>query len=329
MSDCNVIVIEGKDGKTLLSQVIIEMDLIAVCLSDEIIKIAVPSYSTYRAVFSQEKNYPIVLCRDPITNRTIIAITCPQASNLFSWKGTNFDYSLTTMLIHTRYHLAVSIKGAQYQEEFLPDFTSVDQSPLCDLNTKEGASIVTKWMDDAELIEGDKASFQSSREVKGKNSSKYMKTNTTSKGRSKDDVTEDKSRGGKNGLGVARTKADGSKPDWMKLELIHHPSGEPFTTRASQTKANLIAALHHLNAFGPIQKNAKLTNFNKHCDNAKAKNNICTFDCKQGGKWKLTLSKDRPIGVSTVFTKEELNSTSQDRDKKNEDRQAERKRKRD
>ena len=278
------------------------MDLVAVCLSDEIIKIAVPSYSTYRAVFSQEKNYPIVLCRDPITNRTIIAITCPQASNLFSWKGTNFDYSLTTMLIHTRYHLAVSIKGAQYQEEFLPDFTTVDKSPLCDLNTKEGASIVTKWMDDAELIEGDKVSFQSSREVTGKNSSS---------------------------LGVARTKSDGSKPEWMTLELIRHPSGKSFTTRASQTKANLIAALHHLNAFGPIQKRAKLANFNKHYDNAKAKNNMCTFDCKQGGKWKLTLSKDRPIGVSTVFTKEELNATSQDRDKKNEDQQAARKRKRD
>jgi hypothetical protein len=184
MSDCDVIVIEGKDGKILLSQVIIEMDLIAACLSDEIIKIAFPSYSSYRAVKSQEKNYPIMLCRDPITNRTIIAITCPQASNLFSWTGTNFDYSLTVMLIHTRYHLAATIKGAQYQEEFLPDFTSVDQSPLCDLNTKEGASIVTKWMDNAGLIEGDKVSFQSSREVTG---------------------SEGKSRGGKKGIQQAVT----------------------------------------------------------------------------------------------------------------------------
>ena len=63
--------------------------------------------------------------------------------------------------------MAVTIKGVQYEEEFLPDFTSVDQSPLCDLNTKEGASIVTKLMDNAGLIEGDKVSFKSSREVTG------------------------------------------------------------------------------------------------------------------------------------------------------------------
>ena len=166
----------------------------------------------------------------------------------------------------------------------------------------------------------------------GGNSSKYMKTNITRKGRKKEEVTADKSRGGKSGgtatLGVVKTKSDGSKPDWMELELISHPSSETFTTRASQTKANHIAALHHLNAFGPIKRRAKMIKFNKYYDDAKAKNNICTFDCKQGGKWKLTLSKDRPIGVSTVFTKEELNATSQDREKENEDQQAKRKRKR-
>jgi hypothetical protein len=163
----------------------------------------------------------------------------------------------------------------------------------------------------------------------GKNSANYMNTGFTSKGRSKDDVTAEKSAGGAASLGVARTKSDGSKPDWMVLELIRHPSTETFTTRASQTKASLIAALHHRNAFGPLQRRAKMKRFNKHYDDAKAKNNSCTFVCEQGGEWKLTLSEDRPIGVSTVFTKEELDATSQERDKQNEDQQAERKRKRD
>jgi hypothetical protein len=67
--------------------------------------------------------------------------------------------------------------------------------------------------------------------------------------------------------------------------------------------------------------------FNKYYDAAKAKNNICTFDCKRGGKWKLTLSNDKPIGVSTVFTKEELNATSADRKKDEEEHKATRKRK--
>jgi len=80
-----------------------------------------------------------------------------------------------------------------------------------------------------------------------------------------------------------------------------------------QTKASLIAALHHRNA--------------AYYDDAKAKNNICTFDCKQGGKWKLSLSKNRPIGVSTVFTDEELNATSVDRKKDVKEQTAARKRK--
>ena len=155
-----------------------------------------------------------------------------------------------------------------------------------------------------------------------------MTSGFTSKGRTKEEVTAEKSAGGKKSLGVAKTKSDGSKNDWMTIELISHPSGETFTTRASQTKASLIAALHHRNAFGPLQRRAKMTRFNKYYDNAKTKNNSCTFVCEQGGKWKLTLSKDRPIGVSTVFTKEELNATSQDREKENEDQQAKRKRKR-
>ena len=165
----------------------------------------------------------------------------------------------------------------------------------------------------------------------GGDSSKYMKTGFTSNGRSKEEVTADKSRGGKGGgtatLGVEKTKSDGSKPDWMELELIRHPSGETFTTRASQTKASLIAALHHRNAFGPLQKKQRQRRFNKYYDDAKAKNNSCTFVCEQGGKWKLTLSKDRPIGVSTVFTEEELNATSADRKKDEEERKATRKRK--
>ena len=165
----------------------------------------------------------------------------------------------------------------------------------------------------------------------GGNSSMYMKTGSTSKGRSKEEVTTDKSRGGKSGgtatLGVEKTKSDGSKNDWMTIELISHPSGEPFTTRASQTKASLIAALHHRNAFGPLQKKQKQRRFNKYYDDAKAKNNSCTFVCEQGGKWKLTLSKDRPIGVSTVFSEEELNATSADRKKDEEERRATRKRK--
>jgi hypothetical protein len=41
----------------------------------------------------------------------------------------------------------------------------------------------------------------------------------------------------------------------------------------------------------------------------------------------LTLSKDRPIGVSTVFSEEELNATSADRKKDEEERRATRKRK--
>jgi hypothetical protein len=65
--------------------------------------------------------------------------------------------------------------------------------------------------------------------------------------------------------------------------------------------------------------------FNEYYDDAKAKNNICTFDCKQGGKWKLMLSEDKPIGVSTVFTKEELNATSADRKKHEEQRTVSRK----
>jgi hypothetical protein len=73
----------------------------------------------------------------------------------------------------------------------------------------------------------------------GKNSSQYMTTNITKGGRSKDDVTAEKRDGGAASLGVAKTKANGSKNDWMKLELISHPSGETFTTRASQTKSNL------------------------------------------------------------------------------------------
>ena len=117
------------------------------------------------------------------------------------------------------------------------------------------------------------------------------------------------------------------KNDWMKFELISHPSGETFTTRASQTKSNHIAALHHRNAFGPLQKMQRQRRFNVYIDDAKTKNNICTFYCKEGGKWKLTLSKDKPIGVSTVFTKEELNATSADRKKDEEERKATRKRK--
>jgi hypothetical protein len=97
--------------------------------------------------------------------------------------------------------------------------------------------------------------------------------------------------------------------------LISHPSGETFTTRTSETKSNLIAALHHWNAFGPVQKKAKLLRFNTYYDDAKDNNNSCTFVCKQRGKWKLTLSKDKPTGVSTAFTKEELNATSADRKK--------------
>ena len=84
-----------------------------------------------------------------------------------------------------------------------------------------------------------------------------MTSGFTSKGRTKDDVTAEKSAGGAASLGVAKTKSDGSKPDWMELELISHPSSETFTTRASQTKASLIAALHHRNAFGPLQKKQK------------------------------------------------------------------------
>ena len=154
-----------------------------------------------------------------------------------------------------------------------------------------------------------------------------MTSGFTSKGRTKEEVTAEKSAGGKKSLGVAKTKSDGSKNDWMTIELISHPSGETFTTRASQTKASLIAALHHRNAFGPLQKKQKQRRFNVYIDDAKTKNNICTFYCKEGGKWKLTLSKDKPIGVSTVFTKEELNATSADRKKDEEERKATRKRK--
>ena len=128
----------------------------------------------------------------------------------------------------------------------------------------------------------------------GKDSSKYMKTGFTSKGRPKEEVTADKSRGGKSGgaatLGVVKTKSDGSKNDWMTIELISHPSGETFTTRASQTKASLITALHHRNAFGPLQKKQKQRRFNVYIDDAKTKNNICTFYCKEGGKWKLCIN---------------------------------------
>jgi hypothetical protein len=151
----------------------------------------------------------------------------------------------------------------------------------------------------------------------GPNSSKYMTTGVTQKGRTKEEVTAGKSRGGRNGgsntRGVAKTNADGSKNKWMKLELISPPYGEPFMTRASQNKANLIAALHHHNAFGTLKDRMRRNKFNDYHDEAQeAESKSCEFDCKQGGKWKLSLLMDRPNSVSTEFTPEELKATSED-----------------
>ena len=51
----------------------------------------------------------------------------------------------------------------------------------------------------------------------GRNSSLYMTTNITKGGRTKEEVTNEKRDGGTASLGVAKTKADGSKNEWMKL----------------------------------------------------------------------------------------------------------------
>jgi hypothetical protein len=204
-------------------------------------------------------------------------------------------------------------KGGRSKEEVTADKSRGAKNSSLYMTTN-----LTKGGQSKEEVTSDKSAG-------GKNSSQYMTTNITKGGRSKEEVAAEKRDGRAAGLGVVKTKADGSKNDWMKLELISHPSGETFTTRASQTKSNHIAALHHRNAFGPLQKKGKLMMFNKYYDDAKAKNNICTFDCKEGGKWKLTLSKDKPIVVSTEFTKEELNATSADRKKHVEQRKVARK----
>ena len=73
---------------------------------------------------------------------------------------------------------------------------------------------------------------------------------------------------------------------------------------------------------------ARQNKFNAYYDEAqKAESKSHEFVCKQGGKWKLSLSKDMPIGVSTEFTLDELNSTSEDRKKDVERIKASRKRK--
>jgi hypothetical protein len=117
----------------------------------------------------------------------------------------------------------------------------------------------------------------------------------------------------------------------MLLELISHPSGETFLPRASQTKASLIAVLlHHHNAFGPVNERSRRRIFNEYLDTAQeAKSKSCMFVCKQEGKWKLSLSEDMPIGVSTEFTPEELNTTKEDLKKDAEIKAASRKRKKD
>ena len=51
----------------------------------------------------------------------------------------------------------------------------------------------------------------------GKNSSNYMTTNITKGGRTKEEVTNEKRDGGTASLGVAKTKADGSTNESMKL----------------------------------------------------------------------------------------------------------------
>ena len=45
-----------------------------------------------------------------------------------------------------------------------------------------------------------------------------MKTGIAGNGRTKEEITDDKSRGGAASLGVAKTKADGPKNDWKTLD---------------------------------------------------------------------------------------------------------------
>ena len=54
--------------------------------------------------------------------------------------------------------------------------------------------------------------------IGGNSSIKYMTTGIAGNGRTKEEITDDKSRGGAASLGVAKTKADGPKNDWKTLD---------------------------------------------------------------------------------------------------------------
>jgi len=124
---CNLIILEGADNKSILPTVILMMGLEAtVLLSDDQLDLIIDEQNSKpQKRMSMEDIYPVHLCYQEETKRTILILTCPQSSCLFSGKLSVIDRAGSLELIHTTYCIGIFVKGALNRDQVLSPFTSL------------------------------------------------------------------------------------------------------------------------------------------------------------------------------------------------------------
>ena len=141
LNTCRAMFIQGVDGKKILPSVFRSMGLVGVVLSDKVIQHFVPEYSCHRAEYSIEADFPAYLTFDKKTGKTCFILTCPQiGSSLVRPDITKYEIKFWTRVTHLFVSVFLKITGANYCQEYFPDFTTVEESVFTILNSKEGAS---------------------------------------------------------------------------------------------------------------------------------------------------------------------------------------------
>jgi hypothetical protein len=86
-----------------------------------------------------EEDFPACLTYNKETGKTCFIVTCLQIGSTLVRPGVGLEVKFWTRFIHLLVSIFLKITGAKYCQEYLPDFTTVEESVFTTLNSKEGA----------------------------------------------------------------------------------------------------------------------------------------------------------------------------------------------